>query len=73
MFGIERRTIRDQVKAKYQAAKVELNRANVRVADVCKSRDNWKAKAEFSQQELVAMKAEIERLTAWIETFCPAI
>jgi hypothetical protein len=58
---------RDQVKAKYQAAKVELNRANVRVADVSKSRDNWKAKAEFSQQELVAMKAEVERLTALID------
>ena len=58
---------RDQVKAKYQAAKVELNRLNVRVADVSKSRDNWKAKAEFSQQELVAMKAEVERLTALID------
>jgi len=51
---------RDQVKARYRAAKVELNRVNVRVADVSKSRDNWKAKAEFSQQELVAMKAEVE-------------
>lgn len=58
---------RDQVKARYRAAKVELNRVNVRVADVSKSRDNWKAKAEFSQQELVAMKAEVERLTALID------
>ena len=58
---------RDQVKAKYRAAKIELNRVNVRVADVSKSRDNWKATAEFSQQELVAMKAEVERLTALID------
>jgi uncharacterized protein (DUF111 family) len=58
---------RDQVKARYRAAKVELNRVNVRVADVSKSRDIWKAKAEFSQQELVAMKAEVERLTALID------
>lgn len=55
---------RDQVKTKYRAAKVELNRVKVRVADVSKSRDKWKAKAEFSQQELVAMKAEVKRLTA---------
>ena len=58
---------RDQVKTKYRAAKVELNRVKVRVADVSKSRDKWKAKAEFSQQELVAMKAEVERLTALID------
>ena len=58
---------RDQVKAKYRAAKIELNRVNVRVADVSKSRDNWKAKAEFSQQEIVAMKAEVERLTTLID------
>ena len=58
---------RDQIKAKYRATKVELNRVNVRVADVSKSRDNWKAKAEFSQQEIVAMKAEVERLTTLID------
>lgn len=62
---------RDQVKARYRAAKVELNRVNVRVADVSKSRDIWKAKAEFSQQELVAMKAEVERLTALIDQALP--
>ncbi len=58
---------RNQVKMKYRAAKVELNRVKVRVADLSKSRDKWKAKAEFSQQELVAMTAEVKRLTAWID------
>lgn len=62
---------RDQVKAKYQAAKVELNRVNVRVADVSKSRDMWRSRAEFSQQELVAMQAEVERLTALIDQSPP--
>jgi hypothetical protein len=63
---------RDQVKAKYRAAKVELNRVKVRVADVSKSRDQWKARAEFSQQELVAMQAEVERLTALIDQAAPS-
>jgi hypothetical protein len=58
---------REKVKAKYRAAKVELNRVKVRVADVSESRDKWKARAEFSQQELVAMQAEVERLTALID------
>jgi hypothetical protein len=58
---------REQVKAKYRAARVELNRVKVRVADVSESRDKWKARAEFSQQELVAMQAEVERLTALID------
>ena len=57
---------REQLKAKYRAAKVELNRVKVRVADVSESRDKWKARAEVSRQELVAMQAEVERLTALI-------
>lgn len=58
---------RKQVKEKYRATKVELNRVKVRVSDVSKSRDKWKARAEFSGQELVEMKAEVERLTALID------
>ena len=57
---------REQLKAKYRAAKVELNRVKVRVADVSESRDKWKARVEVSRQELVAMQAEVERLTALI-------
>ncbi|MEZ6154129.1 MAG: hypothetical protein R3C09_28870 [Pirellulaceae bacterium] len=63
---------RNQIKAKYRAAKVELNRAKVRVADVSKSRDMWRARAEVSHKELVAMQAEVERLTALVEQAPPS-
>lgn len=62
---------RKQVKEKYRATKVELNRVKVRVSDVSKSRDAWKARAESSQQELLTMKAEVERLAALIEQTPP--
>lgn len=62
---------RKQVKEKYRATKVELNRVKVRVSDVSKSRDTWKARAESSQQELLAMKAEVERLAALIDQTPP--
>jgi capsule polysaccharide export protein KpsE/RkpR len=58
---------RDKLKAKYRAVKVELKRLRVRVADVSKSRDMWKQRAEFSEQQLRAMHAEVERLTAAVE------
>ena len=58
---------RDKLRAKYQTLKVEWKRLKVRVADVSKSRDMWKQRAEFSEQELRAMQAEIQRLTAVVE------
>ena len=58
---------RDKLKAKYRAVKVELKRLRVRVADVSKSRDMWKQRAEFSEQQFRAMQAEVERISALIE------
>lgn len=58
---------RDTLREKYQALKVEEKRLKVRVADVSKSRDNWQKKAEASQQQLSAMQAEIEHLSALVE------
>ncbi len=62
---------RNQLKEKYRATKVELNRVKVRVADVSQSRDKWKTKAELSRQELIAMKAEIDRLTTLVDQAPP--
>lgn len=58
---------RDKLRAKYQALKAEWKRLKVRVADVSKSRDMWKQRAEFSEQELRTMHTEIQRLTAEAE------
>ena len=58
---------RDTLREKYQGLKVELNRLKVRVSDVTKSRDNWRQQAEASDQQVRAMKAEVERLAALLE------
>ncbi len=58
---------RDQLRNKYKVTKVEQKRLKVRVADVSESRDKWKLKAEFSQQQLGTMQAEVERLSALVE------
>jgi len=58
---------RDALRAKYQELKVEAKRLKVRVSDVSKSRDSWKQRAEVSEQQVQAMKAEIERLTAQLD------
>ena len=57
---------RDTLRAKYRAVKVEMKRLKVRVADVSGSRDKWRQRAEFSEQQLRAMQAEVERLSALI-------
>jgi chromosome segregation ATPase len=58
---------RDALRAKYQGIKVELKRLKVRVSDVTKSRDRWRQRAETSDQQVRAMKAEVERLRALLE------
>lgn len=58
---------RDTLREKYQGLKVELKRLKVRVSDVTKSRDNWQQQAETSDEQVRAMKAEVDRLTALLE------
>ena len=58
---------RDTLREKYRSLKVDLKRLKVRVSDVTKSRDNWRQQAEASEQQVRAMKAEVERLTALLE------
>jgi predicted nucleic acid-binding Zn-ribbon protein len=58
---------RDTLREKYQGLKVESKRLKVRVSDVTKSRDNWRQRAETSDEQVRAMKAEVDRLTALLE------
>jgi len=58
---------RDKWKQKYMDAKKDLKRLTVRVADVCKSRDTWKEKAEAKQQQLQALQSEMQQLQSQLE------
>ena len=58
---------RDALRKKYQELKIESKRLKVRISDVSKSRDNWRRRAEISDQQVRMMKAEVERLTAQVE------
>ena len=58
---------RNTLRAKYQELKVDWKRLTVRVNDVSRSRDNWKQRAEVSDKQVLAMQAEVERLSALIE------
>jgi hypothetical protein len=58
---------RDALREKYQGLKVESKRLKVRISDVTKSRDNWRQRAEVSDQQVRMMKTEVERLTAQVE------
>lgn len=55
---------RDTLREKYRELKVESKRLKVRVNDVIKSRDEWKRRADLADQQMLAVKAEVERLTA---------
>lgn len=53
---------RDKWKQRYMDAKRELKRFHVRVADVSKSRDAWRGKAEARQTELQILQAQVQEL-----------
>jgi len=58
---------RDTLREKYRELKVESKRLKVRVNDVVKSRDEWKSRAHLADEQGLAAKAEVERLTAQLE------
>jgi hypothetical protein len=62
---------RNRLRAKYRCVKVELKRLKVRVSDLAKSRENWRQRAEASEQQLLVMKTEVERLAALLEQQSP--
>jgi uncharacterized protein YdaU (DUF1376 family) len=53
---------RDRWKQKCLHVKTELKRVKVRVADVSKSRDAWRNKAEDKQRQLEALQAQLQEL-----------
>ena len=57
---------RDGWKKKYMALKAELKRTKVRVRDVVRSREKWRARAEQAEAKLAEMQAEVERLQALV-------
>ncbi len=58
---------RNTLRRKYRELKVESKRLKVRVNDVLKSRDEWKSRAILADEQGLAAKAEVERLTAQLE------
>jgi chromosome segregation ATPase len=58
------RRSRDLWKTKYADLKLELKRARQRVADIDRSRGQWRRRAEDAGQQLEALQAENARLRA---------
>lgn len=62
------RKSRDRWKAKYVELKAELKRHTNRVADVTKSREQWRKRAEAARDQLGARDAEITALRTRVAT-----
>lgn len=58
---------RDNWKNKHQNLKVLLKRFQVQLADVRKSRKQWRERAQYSLKELEQMKAEVQQLRKQVE------
>lgn len=58
------RKSRDRWKARSMKLKAELKRYTNRVADVTKSREQWKTRAEAARELLAARDAEVTALRA---------
>jgi chromosome segregation ATPase len=57
---------RDLWKKKYAELKVEFKRLQQQVADVCRSRADWRGKAEAAGREVQELRAQIAELqTRW--------
>jgi chromosome segregation ATPase len=64
------RKSRDRWKSKHQALKASVKRYKNRVADVTKSREQWRLKAEQAATRLAVLEAEMVTLRA--EAAAPA-
>ena len=58
------RKSRDLWKSKYQDLKATVNAYRNRIADLTKSREQWRVKAEQAGERLFALEAEVARLRA---------
>jgi len=62
------RKSRDRWKNKYQDLKVSVMQLKNRVADLTKSREQWRLKAERAQDQVVVLQAENDSLRAQVAT-----
>ena len=62
------RKSRDRWKHKYQDLKVSVKQLKNRVADLTKSREQWRLKAERAQDQVVVLQAENDSLRAQVAT-----
>jgi chromosome segregation ATPase len=60
------RKSRDLWKAKYQDLKASFKRLTNRAADLTKSRDQWRLKAERAHDQLAATEAQVAGLQAQV-------
>ena len=60
---------RELWKTKYAELKVESRRLKQRVADVCRSRDNWRAETEVARREAQGLRARNAELQARLDAF----
>ncbi len=58
---------RDRWKKKYADLKVQTKRLKQHVADACRSRADWRGKAEAAQREIQALRAQIDELQARLD------
>jgi hypothetical protein len=58
---------RDLWKNKYAALKVESKRLQQQVADVCRSRADWRGKAETALREAQELRAQLAELHARLD------
>jgi chromosome segregation ATPase len=56
-------------KTKYAELKVESKRLKQRVADVCRSRDNWRGETEIARREAQELRARNAELQARLDAF----
>jgi chromosome segregation ATPase len=62
------RKSRDLWKSKYQELKASVKQLKNRIADLTKSREQWKLKAEQANDQLGVLEAEIAGLRAQVAT-----
>jgi hypothetical protein len=63
------RKSRDRWKSKHQALKATVKGYKNRIADLTKSREQWRLKAEQAGEQLSASQAEVAALQARIAAF----
>ena len=61
------RKSRDLWKGKHQALKASFKQLKNKVADLTKSREQWRLKAEQANDQLGALKAKFDNLQAKVE------